>query len=102
MLFDSERHEPLLAIAWDESQARQAIQSIVDDIERARGSNGNWPVHPLDAEGDEFASGFKGLYLGSAGLLWALWYLQREGAADLALDPTVSIERGMAAYQADP
>lgn len=102
MLFDSERHEPLVAIAWDESRARQAIQSIVDDIESARGSHGNWPVHPLDAEGDEPASGFKGLYLGSAGVLWALWYLQREGAAELALDPTISIEQVTAAYQADP
>ena len=29
MLFESERHEPLLEIAWNEARARQAIQSIV-------------------------------------------------------------------------
>ena len=102
MLFDPERHEPLLHIAWDEARAREVIRSIVHDAERARGSNGSWPLHPLDDEGDEPPSGFKSLYLGSAGVLWALWYLQREGAVNLTLDPTNAIERVVAAYRADP
>jgi lantibiotic modifying enzyme len=102
MLFDPKRHEPLLQIAWDETQAREVIQSIVHDAERARCSKGNWPLHPLDDDGDEPPSGFKSLYFGSAGVLWALWYLQREGAADLTIDPTIAIERASAAYRADP
>jgi hypothetical protein len=102
MLFEFERHGPLLDIAWNEARARQAIQLIVDDTERARGTSGKWPLHPLDDDGDEPPSGFKALYLGSAGVLWALWYLQREGAVGLTLDPTVGIERVAAAYRADP
>ena len=102
MLFEPNRHEPLLRTAWDGPRVREVIQSIVGDAERARGSNDNWPLHPLDDEGDEPRSGFKALYLGSAGVLWALSYLQREGAVDLTLDPTIAIERVTAAYRADP
>ncbi len=102
MLFELNRHEPLVRTAWDGPRVREVIQSIVGDAERARGSNDNWPLHPLDDEGDEPRSGFKALYLGSAGVLWALSYLQREGAVDLTLDPTIAIERVTAAYRADP
>ena len=59
-------------------------------------------MHPLDAEGDAPRSGFKSLYLGSAGVLWSHWYLQREGAVCLTFDPTLAIERVVAAYRADP
>ncbi len=102
VLFDPERHEPLLNIAWDEARAREVIRSIVHDAEHARGANGNWALHPLDDEGDEPPSGFKSLYLGSAGVLWALWYLQREGAVTLTFEPTKAIERVVAAYRTDP
>jgi hypothetical protein len=53
MLFESEGHEPLLEIAWNEARARQVIQSIADDTERARCTSGKWPLHPLDDDGDE-------------------------------------------------
>jgi lantibiotic modifying enzyme len=101
-LFAAERHEPLVEIPWNETRARDAIQSIVKEAECTRDSNGNWPTHPLDVEEDDPASGHKGLYLGSAGVVWALWYLQRQGAANLALDPAVAIERVSESYRADP
>jgi hypothetical protein len=102
LLFEPNRHEPLLHAAWDEAQAREVMLTIVGDAEQTRGASDDWPVHPLDAEGDAPRSGFKSLYLGSAGVLWALWYLQREGAARLTFDPAVAIERVVAAYRADP
>lgn len=102
MLFEPNRHEPLLQAAWDEARAREAIEAIVRDAERARGAGDHWPSHPLDDEGDAPRSGFKSLYLGSAGVLWALWTLQREGAVALTFDPALAIERVAAAYRADP
>ena len=102
MLFEPDRHEALCDTAWDASRAREAIQSIVHDIERNRLAEGHWPLHPLDDEGDEPRGGFKGLYLGCAGVLWALWYLQREGAVELGSDPREGIRQVDAAYQADP
>ncbi len=93
MLFEPDRHEALGDTAWDASRAREAIQSIVRDVEQNRLPDGHWPLHPLDDEGDVPRAGFKGLYLGSAGVLWALWYLQREGAAELGSDPREGIGR---------
>ena len=58
MLYEPERHEPLLDIAWDETRARHVIQSIVRDTELARDATGSWPSHPLDDEGDAPRSGY--------------------------------------------
>ena len=71
-------------------------------LERQRLAAGHWPVHPLDDEGEGLRTGFKSLYLGSAGVLWALWFLHRQGAVDLQIDPIAGIEQADAAYQAEP
>ncbi len=102
MLFEPARHEALQAAAWDASRAHDAIRAIVGDIEQHRLAAGQWPVHPLDEEGDTPRTGFKSLYLGSAGVLWALWYLQREGAVALQIDVQADIQAAEALYQADP
>lgn len=102
MLFEPERHEVLCSTVWDADVARAAIRAIASDIERSRLPAGHWPLHPLDNDGDEPAAGFKSLYLGSAGVLWALWTLQREGAVTLGLDPAAAIRDAHAAYLSDP
>jgi hypothetical protein len=102
MLFEPDRHEALCDTAWDASRAREAIRSIVHDIEQNRLAEGHWPLHPLDDEGDEPRTGFKGLYLGSAGVHWVLWYLRREGAVELSSDPREGIQQADAAYRTDP
>jgi hypothetical protein len=102
MLFEPERHEALCSVPWDESRVRNGIRSIVDDIEEHRRSEGGWPVHPLDAGRDPTPTGFESLYYGSAGVLWALWYLGREGAAELRGDPAEGIRKTESAYRAHP
>ncbi len=102
MLHDADRHEPLCDAAWSEPVARAAIQSIVRDIEQCRTAPAQWPVHPLDAEGETPVTGYKSLYLGSAGTLWALWYLQRQGAVQATCDPCELIGSVDAAYLAEP
>ena len=102
MIFEPERHEALCDSAWDGSTAREAIRSIVQDIEQNQFAEGHWPVHPLDDEGDTPATGCNSLYLGSAGVLWVLSYLQREGAVELRSDPAEGIQRAHAAYRAHP
>lgn len=102
MLYGADRHEPLCDSAWSELDARAAIQSIVQDIEQCRTAPAQWPAHPLDAEGKTPATGYKSLYLGSAGTLWALWYLQRQGAVEATCDPCELIGSVDAAYLAEP
>lgn len=102
MLFDPDRHEPIIDSAWDAARARAAIREIVSDIENSRTADGGWPLHPLDDEGDTPPGGFKGIYLGAAGVWWTLAYLQRQGAVELTSDPRQGIEHVDAAYQAEP
>ncbi|MBI5718670.1 MAG: LanC-like protein [Burkholderiales bacterium] len=104
-LFEPERHEALGGAPWSEERARAAIGAIVEGVVRERlpGSAWpRWPLHPLDADGDAPRTGFKGLYLGSAGVLWALACLQREGAVPQALDAAAGIEQAAAAYLDEP
>ena len=108
MLRDPARHEPLCHTPWDAVRAQAGLQDIVRDIERSSGPHsegkGHWPVHPLDDEGDTPASGFKSLYLGSAGLAWALWHLQQAGAVQLQenTDPVALLHAAHAAYLSEP
>jgi hypothetical protein len=84
MLYDSARHEPLQAIAWDESAVRQTIAQIVDDAEARFTPEGLWPPHPLDLEAQDPADQpFAPLYFGACGVVWALHYLQDLGAVTL-------------------
>ena len=83
-LHSPEQHEPLTDRAWDERRVRAAIAAIVDDAERAFDDAGLWTLHPLDRDGDEDAGrSLTGLYLGAAGVIWALAELgsQRDFAA---------------------
>ena len=100
-LYDPERHEPLADAAWDAARAREAIRAIVADTEAALGAGITWPRHPLDDASDAEAAP-KTLYLGSTGTLWALWYLAKEGAVTLRLDPAALIARVHRAYLAAP
>jgi Lanthionine synthetase C-like protein len=103
MLFDPGRHEPLTDTAWDASRAHEALTAIVRDTEQQQLPSGHWPVHPNDEDGELPSDGaFKSLYLGSAGVWWALWTLQREGAVALKHDPAAGIAQAVAAYAAAP
>jgi Lanthionine synthetase C-like protein len=71
MLFDARAHEPLLDAAWKPAEVEAAIRAIARDAEEARRGADWWPWHPLDAQrGDPDV--VHGIYLGAAGVLWAL------------------------------
>jgi hypothetical protein len=85
-LFDPEAHEPLTDTAWDAERARGAIRAIVTETEGAFDADELWPPHPLDQEDDSPLRRAASLYLGAAGVVWALDALRRRGAADLERD----------------
>ena len=72
MLWRAEEHEAVTERAWDATLAGDAIREIVADAEAAE-QGGVWPGHPLDDLGE--ADLLCSLYLGSAGMTWALWKL---------------------------
>ena len=77
-LWSPEAHERLAGEAWSEGRARDAIAAICRDAERAFDPERLWPAHPLDGEvtPDELLT----VYLGGAGMVWALDRLARAGA----------------------
>ncbi len=84
MLFDPARHEALVEQAWDEGRVRALLAHIVADTEARFDDALGWPAHPNDrSPGDDPAHIGPSLYYGQCGVIWALRYLQRVGAAEL-------------------
>src|SRR5262245_49641904 len=88
MLHDPARHEPLLDAPWNEAVVRAAIDRIVSGTEAAFVEGRGWPAHPRDVEvgADSLATVQHSLYLGSAGVIWALRHLRDTNAAALRRD----------------
>jgi hypothetical protein len=78
-LFDPSRHESLVDRTWDAAVAAEAIVRIVSETNAAVTPQGHWPEHPSDGDGTDPPA--MGLYFGAGGVVWALDYLAREGAA---------------------
>ena len=68
-LYRPSEHEPLTEAAWDDSRVRAGVAAIVADAEAAL-VDGAWPVHPRD--GGDLPVPPTTLYLGAAGMVWAL------------------------------
>lgn len=72
MLWRPDQHEPLTERDWDPAAARRAVAAIIRDAEAAAGG-GVWPGHPLDEVAAQRR--FCSLYMGGAGVIWALHIL---------------------------
>lgn len=97
MLFEAGRHEALDGATWDPRVAAGAIRELVADFEDHFDPDDFWPAHPLDLEGER-SRRFHSLYLGAAGVLWAMWHLAREGAVELRGTPGTVIGRVYDSY----
>ncbi|HEU6445815.1 MAG TPA: LanC-like protein [Gaiellaceae bacterium] len=71
MIYDPSAHEPLTETPWDAGRAAEGIAAIVADAEASL-ADGGWPNHPLDDEDGDLRDRPTSLYLGSAGMIWAL------------------------------
>ncbi len=92
MLYSPSRHEPLADTAWDEARARAAIAWIAERAERDFDDvTGTWPMHPNDAE-PGVAPRQRGVYGGTAGIVWALHELIASGHAPAGRDYTATVE----------
>jgi Lanthionine synthetase C-like protein len=99
MLYTPTAHEPLTEVPWDEQRVRAAIREIAREAEEALEPDAGWPPHPRD---DEKERRFHTLYLGAAGVIWALESLQARGVVELARDYVPVLERLLEAERADP
>lgn len=84
-LFDRARHDALTVTPWREAAALSEIRRIAEAAVAAFDPATGWRCHPLDepATPDER---HHSLYMGSAGVIWALEHLARVGAIERRID----------------
>jgi hypothetical protein len=101
VLYRPEAFEPLTETPWSEARARDGIRGIVADTDASfRGRKLFWRANEWD--GWHGTSPMKNLYVGTAGVLWALDRLQRRGHAETALDLADLAQRNVELFRARP
>jgi hypothetical protein len=100
VLSDPAAFEPLIPDPWDEARVRDGIAAIVADADAAFDSGELWPAHEWD--GWQAALPMKNLYVGAAGVIWALDDLRRRDLADTTLDLSVAAMRALELWRAEP
>ena len=98
-MIDPSRHRPLHPEPWDHSTAETEIGAIVADAAACFDPDRLWPAHPSD---DGIGDGSAMVYMGAAGVIWALDRLVRLGLAEPGPDfkPVMPhlLERSAAEY----
>ena len=100
MLYDQAAFEPLTDEPWDAARVGDAIAAIVADADAAFDPDSLWPVHEWD--GWEAALPLKNLYVGAAGVVFALDDLRRLGLAETALDLPAIAASALERWRAEP
>jgi hypothetical protein len=95
MLWRESEHEPVTERPWTGGWAHAALEEIVADAEAAASPDGEWPFHPRDDPETEDEV-WSGLYLGSAGVAWALWRLGSR------LDAATAVAHALERYRVTP
>src|SRR5512133_1029787 len=105
MLYEPAQFEPLTEEPWDPARVDDAIAAIVADTDAAFDPEKLWPAH--EWEGWEEPLPLKTLYVGAAGVIWALDALRRGGHAECSLDladaalRTLELKRAAPDFTAD-
>ena len=100
MLYEGAEFEPLTDQAWDPAHVQDAIAAIVADADAAYDRQALWPAHEWD--GREEPLPLKSLYVGAAGVIWALDALRRCGHAETSIDLAEAALRTLALKRAAP
>jgi hypothetical protein len=100
VLYEPAQFEPLTDEPWDPVAVEDAIAAIVADADAAFDPGALWPAHEWD--GWEEPLPLKTLYVGAAGVIWALDALRRSGHAETSLDLAAAASRTLELERAEP
>jgi hypothetical protein len=101
MLYRPEAFEPLTDERWNEGRVREAIRTIVADTDDGlRGPRLLWRAHAWDRW--QATSPMKNLYVGAAGVVWALDRLRARGHANTRLDLAEIAARTLELFRGRP
>ena len=100
MLSSSEAFEPLTDEPWDDERVRAAIRRLVARVDDAFDPVALWPADEWDAW--QAPTPLKTLYVGAAGVLWALDDLRARGVAETRIDVAAAAEATLEAWRREP
>jgi hypothetical protein len=100
VLYRPEEFEPLTDETWDAERVGAAIREIVADTDAAYNGDELWPADEWD--GWQAALPLKNLYVGAAGVVWALDALRRRGHAETRIDLVDAAARTLKAWREAP
>jgi lantibiotic modifying enzyme len=100
VLYDPSAFEPLTDEPWDEARVHDGIAAIVADADAAFQPDALWPAHEWD--GWQAPLPLKNLYVGAAGMVFALDELRRRGLAETTLDLSTAATRALERWRAEP
>lgn len=99
-LYDPAQFDALTDEPWEPARVEDAIAAIVADADAAFDPESLWPAHEWD--GWEEPVPLKSLYLGAAGVVWALEALRRRGHGETSLDLAAAATRALELKRAAP
>ena len=101
MLYRAEAFEPLTRQRWNDERIRDGIREIGLDTDASfRGHSRFWRADDWDRW--QGTSPMKNLYVGTAGVLWALDELRRRGHVDTSLDLGARARRNVELFRERP
>ncbi|MGH3143434.1 MAG: lanthionine synthetase C family protein [Gaiellales bacterium] len=100
MLYRPEAFDSLTERLWDEDWVRGEIGRIVADADAAYDPESLWPAEEWDSW--QTPTPLKALYVGGAGVVWALGALRRRGHAESRLDLAEAARNVHDAWRAEP
>jgi hypothetical protein len=100
VLYDPAQFEPLIDEPWNAARVADAIAEIVADAEAAFDPETLWPAHEWDAW--EAPLPVKTMYVGAAGVIWAIEALRRRQHAEPSLDLAGAALRTLELERAQP
>ena len=100
MVYDARCFDALTDTEWDDERIRVAIREIVADADAAFDESLLWPADEWDAW--QTPTPLKSLYVGAAGVIWALDVLARRDVAVTTLDLPLAARQTVDAWRAEP
>src|SRR6476661_5127430 len=100
MLYEPTRFDALIDEPWVPARVEDTIAAIVADADAAFDPTTLWPAHEWDAQGKPLP--LSGLYVGAAGVIWALDELRRRGHAESSRDLAAAVMRAAGLERATP
>jgi hypothetical protein len=100
MLYEPTRFDALIDEPWVPARVEDAIAAIVADADTAFDATALWPAHEWDARGKPLP--LSGLYVGAAGVIWALDELRKRGHAESSRDLAAAVVRAVGLERATP